>query len=348
MKTELEFTQQALPYFQGLLEEFRGNIEIVDITREPMWPATRADAVFTVEQYGQTWQLLVNCKTGTYPTQVAKAIMQLRDAPNREPNTYPVLVLPWLSETVMKLCSQAGVGCVGLEGNYRLNFGGLYALSRGASKPKTALKTLQSLFQGKSARVLRLMLRQPERHWRMQALAEEAQVSLGQIHKVSQALLTKGWLEKRSDGIRIAQADELISAWRDQPQQRSQRSFYTIKHGAALQKALQPNDGTHWLHAGFSAADWLAPWVRQNTFYAVADERGIEQLTEALQLEETSKGFNVIIVSDDGNVLNDRFEAAEGIWTTSPLETYLTLYQSHDRGREAADQLWQKYQGHWQ
>ena len=258
MKTELEFTQQALPYFQGLLEEFRGNIEIISTQAwQPMWSASRADAVFTVRQYGQIWQLLVDCKTGTYPTQVAEAIMQLQNVPNNEPYTYPVLVLPWLSETVMKLCSQAGVGCVGLEGNHRLNFGGLYAISRGASKPKTALKTLQSLFQGKSARVLRLMLRQPERHWRMQALAEEAQISLGQIHKVSQALLAKGWLEKRSDGIRIAQADEVISAWRDQPQQRSQRTFYTLKHSAALQKALQPNDGTHWLYSGFSAADWL-------------------------------------------------------------------------------------------
>jgi hypothetical protein len=138
----------------------------------------------------------------------------------------------------------------------------------------------------------------------------------------------------------------LIAEWRGQYRQAPKKTFYTLKHGAGLQKALQPQNSNHWLYAGYSAADWLAPWVRQNVLFVVADMIGLEELTEKLQLEESKKGFNVVVSLDpDGNLLHDRFEVSDGVWTTSPLETYLNLYQSHDRGREAAELIAKKYFG---
>jgi hypothetical protein len=47
----------------------------------------------------------------------------------------------------------------------------------------------------------------------------------------------------------------------------------------------------------------------------------------------------VVTVLDDLALFNDSVEAAGGIHCTSPVQTYLDLYVSGERGREAAEHL---------
>ncbi len=58
------------------------------------------------------------------------------------------------------------------------------------------------------------------------------------------------------------------------------------------------------------------------------------------QLEPPGKGANVSMMQPkDEGVFLDRVEAAVGIWCTSPIQTYLDLAASGERGAEAAERL---------
>ena len=304
--------------------------------------SARRDWVFKVKDQTMTWEIFAEVKNTSHPSRLIGAILRLAtlDHPDHQ---YGVLIVPWMSEKLMNLCLIHKVGCVDLEGNGVLRFGNIFARSVGNPPPKQETQSLKSLFATKATRVLRLMLRDPNRTWRTQPLADTAEVSLGYIHKITEALNERGWLEKTKQGVRLLDPKEVLETWRDTYTPLPTRTFYTLKHGKVLQEALGENNGQHWIYTGFSAADWLAPLVRQPNLHLLADEVGIAQLEHILGFKPVSSGFNLVISFDpEANVIRDRFEAAPSIWTTSFVETYLELTSGNDRSREAAEHLYQE------
>jgi hypothetical protein len=347
-KTEWDLVQQAREKLTAMFDA----IPDIQIQREQknerIFKTEQASllADFTLEISNQNtdWQIVVETKNTTYLSRLSTAILQLSQVVkiSSEHNIYPVLIVPWLSDQVMSYCANANIGCMDLEGNFRLVFGGIYALSRGAPAPMSQQQSLKSLFSPKSSRVLRTLLRNPKQTWRIQNLAQTAEVSLGHAHKVKLALEERGWLEKQAMGIYLSHPKELLEAWTAAYSSQSviKQRFYTLKHGKALNQALQANDGQHWLYASFSAADWLAPFARQDVLYLVADTIGLEHLQAALQLEPVESGFNVVIMLDaERDILQDHFKTTPNIWTTSPVQTYLELMTGNDRSREAAARI---------
>ena len=122
-------------------------------------------------------------------------------------------------------------------------------------------------------------------------------------------------------------------------------TFYTTLHGSAFEEAarqvLRSNgEAGQAAFASFSAAHWLAPYGRTGAQYFYADEAGLERLQAALKLSSISKGENVeVILLKDAGLLRDTEEAAPGAICTSPVQTYLDLAATGERGQEAADHL---------
>ena len=93
--------------------------------------------------------------------------------------------------------------------------------------------------------------------------------------------------------------------------------------------------------ASFSAAEILAPHVRQHRFFAYwRGDRG--KLLEALELKPADSGENVVILEpyDEGVFYPSRGGAVP---LTSPVQTYLDLNASPARGEEAAGAVFDKY-----
>jgi hypothetical protein len=75
----------------------------------------------------------------------------------------------------------------------------------------------------------------------------------------------------------------------------------------------------------------------------------LEHIRQSLRLSSSLKGENVIVSAPrDRGVFLDVYEPVPGIRCTSPVQTYLDLSVSGERGREAAEHLrrtrltWQK------
>ena len=292
--------------------------------------------------------LFCEVKSTGQPRHVRMALIQLRnDIAHREPDATPVLIAPYLSHDAQALCREQNVGFLDLSGNARLIFGGVFIERQVASQPVAERRALRSLFKPKSAQVLRVMLRDPHRAWRVTALAEEAAVSLGHVSNVRSGLLAREWAQVSDDGLLLSRPGALLDAWRAayEPPAGTHATFYTTLHGSAfagVARQVLHQDGGSGLaaFASFSAAQWLAPYGRTGTQYFYADAAGLERLRLALKLSSIAKGENVLVtVLEDPGVFRDTVEPAPGVICTSPVQTYLDLAIAGERGREAAEHL---------
>lgn len=313
----------------------------------------RPDFVLLLKAEGDPWTLVGEVKSDGQPRYVRAAALQVRDCAQRlaagdaHPRTYPVLVAPFISDTSAGICREAGVGFADLAGNCHLAFDHVYIEKSVVENPFRKRRAQRSLFAAKSARVLRLLLAQPNRTWKVAELARQARVSLGQVSNLRQRLLDQEWASVEQGGLRLSKPRELLDAWRQIYRLEPARSeaSYTLLHGDALDKALraalaEAGDGRHAVLASYSAGRWLAPYARVASNYFYVDEDGEASLRKHLKLAPASTGANVSLMRPkDEGVFLDRVEAAKDIWCTSPIQTYLDLAVSGERGAEAAEHL---------
>jgi hypothetical protein len=332
---------------RGLLEKIpilqveRIDVEAVSGNWEP-------DLIARLLVDGQPHLLICEYKSNGQPRYARSALLELRNyVSHRAPEATPVFIAPYISPAVRQLCEEKGVGYLDLEGNTRIAFGGVFIERMVADKRVAEQRELKSLFRPKSAQVLRAMLREPSRAWRVTELSEVSGVSLGHVSNVRTGLIDREWARASDSGLVLAEPDALLDAWRNSytaPQGERLR-FYTPLHGSALEhaarRALRAEESPGVAaFASFSAAQWLSPYGRTGMHYFFADKEGLRKLQTTLQLASVSKGENVVVtVPKDLGLLTDTVEPAPGAICTGPVQTYLDLSIAGERGAEAADHL---------
>lgn len=307
------------------------------------------------ETVANNFDLIAEVKSVGQPRIAQAAIFHLRKLATAY-NTPLLLVFtaPFLSQEVRDLCKQEDIGYFDLAGNVRIAINGLYIEREASDNPFKEVRENRSLFAPKAARILRAMFWDVQKPWRVAPLAEAAGVSFGQVSNITTALVDAGFAEKTDSGVIISEPAKLLDAWRKAyklPEGRYE-GYYTPLHGTALAKTLRDGvlcrdkekDGERLVLANTSAAAWLAPYVRAGTDILYSNARGLERLKSRLDLKRVEKGYNVLVkILDDEGPLDDAFQVADGIWSTSPVQTYLDLSNAGDRNQEGAEVLKEKW-----
>jgi hypothetical protein len=332
-------------------------IQAIRIEEEPALrvaagPVRRPDIVAHIMVRDMPVELICEVKALGYPKQVRAAIAQLHAYRSIERiDAVPLVGSSWLSPESRALCEEAGLGWIDLAGNCRIAFDGIYIERETAERPKPAARNFRSIFSPKSGRILRVLLRDPSRPWKVSDLAAASGVSLGQVSNVRSALIDREWAVADEAGLHLIDPEALLDAWRDEyePVRGERSSWYTVLHGRELERALRnllahDHRGGHAMLAGLSAANWLAPYVRGNSTTSIyAEAEAVPRLVDALKLKPVSSGANVeIIVPDDPALLNERIDLPDAPPVAPPVLTYLDVSRLNDRGREAADYLREK------
>ena len=331
------------------LFDSRLNIEIGEIQFEPhVGNGRRADILALISAFGRRHTLACEVKHNGEPRHVRNAVLQLRDCVARmNVDAVPILIAPFLSEKSRAICLGHEVGYLDLYGNVFFQVPGILIDISVANRPAVEKRSLKSLFRPQAAHILRIMLRNPKRAWRVMELAKATNASLGHISNVRRALLNREWAEYTDDGVALADPDALLDAWRDayrRPDGDVIR-LYTNLHGSAFEEAAKNVLSVHSssksaAFASFSAARWMAPYGRTGTEYFYADREGAKKIADALKASNADRGNNVeILILKDRNILEDTIEPAPGVVCTSPIQTYLDLSISGERGAESADHL---------
>jgi hypothetical protein len=214
-----------------------------------------------------------------------------------------------------------------------------------SGKPEPERREFKSLFSPKSSQILRVLLRQPKQVWKVTDLAIAARVSLGHVSNVRTALLAREWAKIEPEGLRLTAPDSLLDAWQSAykaPVELELR-FYTVLHGNSLEKAVRDlfeNQIADVALSSFSAAQWISPFARTGTQHLYASPEALDVIEKKLQLSSSLRGENVIVsILKDPGILLDAYEPVPGIRCTSPVQTYLDLSVSGERGAEAAEHL---------
>lgn len=343
--TSLNAERQAARILEDLLEKIP-RLEVGRLERDaPLDSDARFDLTVDIIYAGQTIRLVVEVKANGQPRIVREAAAQLkRQLRDKNADAVPLVMAPYLSEQAREACLKEGVGYADFIGNIHIAFETIFIDRQVAGRPEPERRGLRSLFKPKSARILRALLRDPDRAWRITELAQVAQVSAGLVSTVGSALRERGWAEQSPDGLVLTDPNDLLDNWAEEytPPKTEDVRRYTHLHGDKLTDSLRSlaHAQGRAVLSSFSAADWLAPYVRQPTTYFYADEDGLAALEKALDLKPVTKGANIIVrMPDEDGVLDDRLELVEGILVTSPVQTYLDLLHAGERGREGADHL---------
>ena len=339
--------QKAAEVLQNLLREVPSlefqRLQVGSNGKEP-----GVDLLLNVRVAGESHLLVGEVKLNGQPRYVRDAIYPLRNYIDHlgKPAT-PVIIAPYLSPSSRELCRENGISFLDFEGNAHLAFNTVYIDRSVAEKPSVERRELKSIFTPKSARILRVILRDPRLTWRVTELAMAAGVSLGHVSNVRTALRDREWAEVVPEGLRLKSPDALLDAWKSvyEPPVSQSLRFYTTLHGAEFDHraraafAALPQDSRAAL-ASYSAAHWIAPYARTGTQLFYADAHAVKTLERELKLSSIAKGENVVLsVPKDEGVFLDAFEPAPGMRVTSPLQTYLDLAKSGERGEEAAEHL---------
>jgi hypothetical protein len=139
----------------------------------------------------------------------------------------------------------------------------------------------------------------------------------------------------------------LLQTWRESYRRPAGRSItgYTHLHGRQLDERLRGQLNPYpelprAIYSLHSAAQWFAPFGRSGTQTFYADEPGAQMLKEELKLTPAAGGANVVLqVPTDESLFDDASEPVPNVFCTSPIVTYLDLWNGSDRDREAAEHL---------
>ena len=352
MKTEVEIINESKLAFEDILGPLpfvnSSNFQIevkLDNNR-------RADFVASLDVEGRKIKLIGEVKRNLQPRYVLDAVRQVKEYCSYiigEP-VYPVVVSEYISPRSAEILINENVSYFDLTGNCRLSFANVYIEKEAKASKVVEKRGIKSLFGLKSSRMLRLMLNGPMRPWHVKELSERTELSFGQVSNIRRALLDQKFaIESEEGGIHIDQPGALLEQWKWVYKKNvinNQSSYYTLLPTEdrldAVKSAMDEanKQGAGIMLSGVSSAKWLAPFVKSSSEYFYADKSGIELLKKHLELEAVAVGPNVIIDEPkDSFLFKEAIDCAPELKCANAVQTYLDLYVSGEREKEAAEYL---------
>ena len=306
---------------------------------------------------GRVWDAVVTLESRTFVVewkgsgalaQVATAAHQLVEAPARFPDTdtvIPLLAVPYMGESARVYCEQSGVSWLDLCGNARIVAPGIFYQNLGHPNQFRRPGRPDSAFGPKGSRIARQLLMDPDARVRQRTLAASTGLNEGYVSRIVGKLADTGLVERGEEGIRVADANLLVDAWREE--YRFDRHTVIPGHVAARSgdMAVRSLAGTlSELEVPYAATGLPAAWLwtghagfRLSTVY-LADIPSVELMAD-LGFREGPRGANTwLVVPNDEGVFHGASQV-EDIRCVHPIQVYLDLKGHPERGQEAADEL---------
>jgi hypothetical protein len=303
------------------------------------------DVLIHFKLAGEAKTLICEVRPVGQPRYVREMLTRLRGLRERVPGAYPVAVAPYVSPQSAALVRQNGCGYLDLSGNCYLAFDNVLIEKEGKPNVRPTTRPLKALFAPRATRVIRVLLVDAERSWRLEELGKAAEVSLGHAHNVVKRLEELEWVARSTAGrFRLQRPGELLDAWRDAYSYRSSPALAfvapsgdkrRVMEGLARQAGALGLPYAFTLHAG---ASLVGPQVRVATVHCyVAGDA--EPLARALGLQpvEGEGGVYLLAPYDQGVFYAPITKG--GLRVVCLPQLYVDLYHHERRGREQADKL---------
>lgn len=307
----------------------------------PTQGRSRFDAVLTlISPGGRKSNLPVELKGRALPAEIARELA----VPSQR---RLLLSAPRISERARRLLQEAGVSWLELEsGDCRIEADDLFierlvGSASGRWRPEEARQRyVADLFSGSALRIVRRLLIEPERTWKLVDMAGLADVTPAFVSRVFATLERDAYLSKERGATRLKDREALLDAWTAAPAPRERRfERVFVQPGILSLLPVRPagpvSDPDYALTAEV-AAEQIAPFASWRTIEMYV--RDVKTWDDRLRLQSVPRGGNhVLIVSSDPGIFDGAF--AQGLVLASRPQVYVDLKRRGGAAGEAADFL---------
>lgn len=342
-----------------LLAQGRANIspfKVVAVEAEPARGGrakdSRADAELILRWQKKAYRFVVECKATSTPKQIAAAA-QLAKQASDPPQSYPLVLAPYLADHQLGLLETQQVSGIDLSGNVLIVIPGEVLVSRmGAPNRFRRTGVIKNIYRKNSSLVARVFLLKPQYDSVTQIVEEIAArggtVTQATVSKVCISLDQDLVVERgkgkspRTRSLRLIQPEkllELLATNYAPPMIKQRLTAKTPLAAGAFRQRLREwgrATGEKAVCTGSSSVEQYAVMAREpvQSFYCSNLESLLKRL--GAQLEETSRFPNVELIETDEDVVY--FDARDDC-TASPVQTYLELKCGDKREQETAQQV---------
>src|SRR2546430_16253790 len=287
------------------------------------------------------------------PRQIRAAVTRLADIRRELPGAYPVAAAVYIGPQSARILKSHNLGYVDLSGNCYLAFEHVLIEKDGKRNVRPSTRPLRSLFAPRATRVVRVLLAEPGRAWRLEELAKAAAVSLGHSHNVVKRLEDLRWVERdEAQRIHLGKPADLLQGWGESYTYRTNdiASYFvpervTRKLMADLARALTA-EGRRYaftLNAGLSL---VAPQTRLGALhcYLEGDPAPVAAALGLHPAGEADGGLHLMAPYDPG-IFYGLLDKA-GLKVVSLPQLYADLVHYERRGPEQAEHLRREAMGY--
>ena len=279
-----------------------------------------------------------------YPKQIKEAISRM------DSDMYCVILAPYITDQTAELCKNADVGFLDLAGNCYIAYGSLYVEIKGnknENKPGRGAKSIYERSSVVSSVILRMLLENSGRKWKLKELAEAAGCSIGQVSKVKDFLVKQVYVEQTSDGISVIDPKAIMHDWAkvyaDSDEERIQcYSLSEITDIEAKISKMKDEKGIDCFLTGFSGGVRYQPVVRYQKVHALIGANDLEEAINFLGLKKVDSGANVIFLVKYNDCVSLNSRMIKGSPVASPVQVFLDCMSLKGRGEEIAEAILNK------
>jgi hypothetical protein len=300
---------------------------------------------FRMGQGQETKTLICETRSRGEPRYLREAITRLRELRPHLPGAYPIVAAPYVTPQSAALLRRNSCGYLDLAGNCYLAFDNVLIQKEGRPNAGLIRRPLKALFAPRATRVVRALLVERDRAWRLDELGRAVGVSLGHAHNVINRLEELDWVERGRDALyRLARPGDLLEAWRDEYSYRINGlgSFVSpagdkrrVMEALARHAAELGMSYAFTLHTG---ASLIGPHTRVSTVhcYVTGDT---EALVRVLGLQPVEGEGSVYLMTPYDPGVFYAPVVKGGFRVVSLPQLYVDLHGHERRGREQAEKL---------
>lgn len=312
-----------------------------------------ADLQVTFRLGEQEHRLVLELCSLGQPRQIRAAVTRLSELRRELPPAYPMAAAVYIGPQSARILKSNNLGYIDLSGNCYLALENVHIEKEGKRNIRPSTRPLRSLFAPRATRVVRVLLAEPGRTWKLEELARAAEVSLGHSHNVIKRLEELAWVEHDDrQRIRLAKPADLLENWGESYTYReNELSSYFVPArvtrtfmGEVARAATAAGQRYAFsLNAGLSL---VAPHIRIPAVHCYL-EGDPGPVAAALGLRPTTEregGLHLLTPYDPG-VFHGALEKA-GLKVVCLPQLYVDLLHYERRGAEQAEHLRREAMGY--
>lgn len=346
--TDLQYVQLAKEAFAKLIGSipFVSDIEITNTGLQRGFGNFRAVVHFSDSNSTQVFYAMVRSNG-----EKRFANIFCMEAKQHNDDACYLFIAPYVSESTSEYLRENNLSFLDLSGN-------CFILTRRmiihvSGKPnqfieKREKKNYLSKSSSAVSAVIRTMLNDPDKLWKVKELSEVSGKAIGTVSNVKVFLTEKDWIDDQIYRFRLKNIKELLYVWSKDYHKKDSitKEFYSLLSLPELEASISRWSKTHDRNAilgGFSAAARYAPTVRYNKINVYVAEEGLYEFEKDLALTPVSSGGNIVVtIPHDDTPCMFNQEINDSI-VSSPAQTVIDLLGMPNRGEEAAEAIISKY-----